>query len=46
MYAPRHRRFATGLVHGEVQYFAHTSKTANSTRATFKVQDMRMRSKK
>ena len=22
MYAPRHRRFTTGLVHGEVKHFA------------------------
>ena len=35
MYAPRHRRFATGLVHGEVQYFAHDKQ--NSTRSRFKM---------
>ena len=37
MYAPRHRRFATGLGrHGEVQYFAHDKQ--NSKYAKFKVQ--------
>ena len=40
MYAPRHRYFATGLVHGEVQ------QKQNSTPPKFKVQDVRMRSKK
>ena len=53
MYAPRHRRFATGLVvHGEVQHFAQSSAAnsksnlLNSTCPKFKVQDVRMRSKK
>ena len=57
MYAPRHRRFATGLVvHGEVQHFAQSSAATakateqisllNSTCPKFKVQDVRMRNKK
>ena len=53
MHAPRHRRFATGLVvHGEVQHFAAANSFSNPEISSiarapkFKVQDVRMRSKK
>ena len=46
MYAPRHRRFTTGLVHGEVKHFAQDKQSKIARAPKCKFQDVRMRSKK